>query len=888
MPELHQALAVRVSDWRAAGYPTDRYPAVAEILRFAIEGEEDGAPFPASGHLRYLRAAQFRALETYWYLRVVAATPHVADLYRDCFPATHERLAALGLDAPALTNLALDLGYDGLLERVRADDALVREHRLAAIRETLTLDYPSWILALAMGAGKTILVGAIVATEFALAIEYPDSGGPDDPDGARFLENALVFAPGTTIIESLRELSTIPFERLLPPRLRRPFAAALKITFTRDGERDIPVTRASSFNLIVTNTEKIRIQARPRRRGPVDQLRIAHLTETVDEESRAEANRRLQAIASLPHLGVFSDEAHHTYGRSLGTDLKRVRQTVDYLASATNVVVVVNTTGTPYFERQPLRDVVVWYGLRQGIEDGILKEVAGNVYSYAFDPAQADEFVADVVTDFVGEYGDHRLPDGSPARLAIYFPQNDDLDELQPHVELALARAGLPPTVVLRNTVRSSQSEIDAFNRLKDPASPHRVILLVNKGTEGWDLPSLFATALARRLRTSNNFVLQAASRCLRQVPGNDRPARIYLSEDNRGILDRQLRETYGETLGQIRDQRRASRPDVIRLRKTNLPTIRIRRERTELRRAQAVDAAAAIVLVRPELPPAAATLTRTVLDVGLSAASRRVLRQLGESLAIDTSVDLVSAYAAAVALAANYRLDPWPVLDALRTAYGDDPVPVAHLDALASQFEDQLGGYREVPIAEEAELAIVRPEGFEAVELDGTIVRQAEISYPVDKASLVWPPGRVGENAGDYGFHYVPYNFDSTPEADFYERILRELNLRRDEVEDVYFTGAITDPRKTDLAFTYERDGRQHRYTPDFVVHARGDRWLLVEIKMTARRDDPVEGRDGLKARALRRLEADNPGRLVYRMIFADEVVPANDVAAVREFLGT
>jgi type III restriction enzyme len=40
------------------------------------------------------------------------------------------------------------------------------------------------------------------------------------------------------------------------------------------------------------------------------------------------------------------------------------------------------------------------------------------------------------------------------------------------------------------------------------------------QGDQGWNCPSLFATALARRLRTSNNFVLQAATRCLRQFPG--------------------------------------------------------------------------------------------------------------------------------------------------------------------------------------------------------------------------------------------------------------------------------------------------------------------------------------------------------------------------------
>ena len=49
-----------------------------------------------------------------------------------------------------------------------------------------------------------------------------------------------------------------------------------------------------------------------------------------------------------------------------------------------------------------------------------------------------------------------------------------------------------------------------------------------------------------------------------------------------------------------------------------------------------------------------------------------------------------------------------------------------------------------------------------------------------MDRAALVWNTDLVGEKkSGDYGFHYVPDNFDSTPEADFYERILAQLNLR-------------------------------------------------------------------------------------------------------------
>jgi len=554
---LFQCLTARVQEWRDKQYLVEEYPTIAEILDWAKA--PDGSGFQ-------LRKPQIRALETYWYLRLVENTPHIVALYRNLIPKQSDLLSALGLQHEDIKSFVLDNSMDALLGRIKTDDDFVRQYRLESLRETLTLNYPSYILALAMGAGKTALIGAIIATEFAMALEHPE--GP-------FVQNALVFAPGTTIIESLRELAQIPYERILPPRLYKHFAASVKITFTRDGEKDIPVILGSVFNIVVTNTEKIRIQKENIRKSDMGKL----FASKQEEEARTEiANLRLQAIASLPHLAVFSDEAHHTYGQALNTELKKVRKTVDYLYDKSpNLICVVNTTGTPYFQRQPLRDVVVWYGLSQGIHDSILKEVANNIQSFTFDDASTDQFISHVILDFFKDYGDVTLPNGAPARLALYFPQNDDLTELRPAIETALTQLGLSPALCLRNTSESSQAEVDAFNRLNDPTAAHRVILLVNKGTEGWNCPSLFACALARRLRTSNNFVLQAASRCLRQVPANNKPARIYLSADNRAILDRQLQETFGESISDLNQAKTSTRLAVIQLRKIKLPPLVIR-----------------------------------------------------------------------------------------------------------------------------------------------------------------------------------------------------------------------------------------------------------------------------------------------------------------------
>jgi hypothetical protein len=874
MNTLYERIERGVADWREAGYPSDDYPAIGEIL--------DYATLPESDTRRFLRKAQLRALETYWYLRLVEGTSHIFDLYKRTYPRRLDLLAALGLDREEIKDFVLNEGMDELWRRIREDDAFVKDHKLESIHETLTLDYPSYILALAMGAGKTMLIGAIAASEFAMALEYhPDTSGP-------FIQNALVFAPGLTILESLRELADVDYAKILPPRLYRPFEATYKLIFTREGEKDIPVIRGSRYNLVVTNTEKIRIQKRTYRHHTWSAMYYEHML----EQYEAEANLRLRAIASLPNLGLFSDEAHHTYGREMGERLKRVRQTVDYLHEKTNVIAVVNTTGTPYYERQPLRDVVIWYGLSEGIRDGILKSVEGSIYAYDFEQQHTDQFVAQVVRDFFESYGDVALPNGAPAKLAMYFPQTKDLREMRPVVERTLMEMGYPIDLVLRNTSKSTQSEIDAFNRLNHPESRHRVILLVNKGTEGWDCPSLFACALARKLRRSKNFVLQASTRCLRQVPGNDRKARIYLSMDNRGTLDQQLQETYGETVDELNRTGQQTRTSRLVVRKMRIPPLVIKkiiRHVVPTVKTSEFSQSSEVSLQQPDVETET-VLVKTVYTPEVQPDRRSVLRPVAEERA---TYDVVGPdlYGAATELAAVYRLDVWRVYSELKRLYGAGAtVPEAHLAALARQIEEQTQRYKIEEEEIEVALALVRPEGFDEERDDeGNVVYTAEITYRKDKEHLLlsWRE-MMPHNDGDFGFHYDPYNFDSKPEQDFFRQMLHAINVAPEQVEDIYFTGGLTDPRKTEFYVEYKgEDGRWHRYSPDFVVRRKDGRCTIVEIKAERERHHPVDGEKGRKAMALRRWEMLNPDRLQYEIIFTDsDSVGFNQLAPIRDFI--
>lgn len=872
---LYEILSAKVAEWRRQNYPCDDFPAIAEILEWAQK--PDISSFQ-------LRAPQSRALETYWYLRLIEKTPHIFDLYTHCLPRITERLSALGLDHPDLRDLVLDVGFDELVDKIRDDDVFVKQYHLEAIRETLTLKYPSYILALAMGAGKTVLIGAIFASEFAMAQEYPNG---------RFVENALVFAPGKTIIESLRELAEMRYEAVLPPRFFKPFAASVKLTFTRDGDPTIPVIPNSQFNVIVTNTEKIRIQKENIRKSDLGPL----FSKAKEDEARAEvANLRLQAIASLPNLAIFSDEAHHTYGQAMDADLKKVRKTVDYLHNphpsntserknhASNLICVINTTGTPYFQHQPLKDVVIWYGLSEGIRDGILKEVAGNIQAFDFEGNVAT-YLTHVIDDFFKDYGGVSLPDGTPSKLAIFFPQTDDVEQYRPVIEAKLASLGLSPTLLLEHHTKNDHKE--EFDRFKSKDSIHRVALLVDRGVEGWNVPALFACALARKLKSSNNFVLQATSRCLRQVPGNTHKARIYLSLDNRAILDRQLQETYGETISDLNRTMTKSRSWKITLRKVDIPPLVVRKlVKTIVRVDKNI---APLQLNAPDVG-GRPSLTKTVYTIAEHPGSYRVLQQLGDTVTIESNTDTVDLFSAAVDLAATYHLDPMTMHSQLRSIYPEQmAIPIEHLTHLAQQIEDQTRFYEIKEETVEVALALIKPDGFQKeVTADGVETYTAEISYPIDRQELLTSWNEWKSDAGRFGFHYDPYNFDSKPERSFFSQLLSDLQLTSEQIEDVYFTGALTDPQKTDFFVEYKgEDHAWHRYTPDFVIRRKDGGCMIVEIKKEHDRLHPVDGENGSKAVATRKWVGLNPDLLKYQMVFTDrDEIGYDQAQTARKFI--
>jgi len=794
------------------------------------------------------------------------------------FPRRSDLLQALNIDKKQEI-LQMIMDDEDYLERIKIDDEFAKRNNLESLKESLDLTYPSYILALAMGAGKTILIGSIIAIEFALSIEYPD---------ANFMKNALVFAPGTTIIESLKEIADIPFNKILPQRLYRPFMANIKLTYTKSGDKDIPVEQGGNYNLIVTNTEKIMLR-KIRKSATQTQLEF----EEKEKQEQLQANLRLQKIASLPNLGIFSDEAHHTYGQKLGEELKRVRSTINYLHEKKEIICVVNTTGTPYYKKQTLKDVVFWYGIAEGIQDNILKSLENGIRSYSIrkENESNQEMIHDIVQHFWEKYGNIKTIDGCNSKIAFYFPTEEALLNGRLHIETALVKLEQPNTLILKNTQTSTKQEIEAFNALNDPMSIHRVILLVGKGTEGWNCPSLFATALIRKLTSANNFLLQASTRCLRQISNNKLNATIYLDGNNVATLDNELQETYGSSLRELNEKKAEMVTQRLFILKTEIPKLLVKKI---IQKVVQTDKGTKSIQLDLPINSEQETISITTYNPNIVSESK-VLYQSSEGNKTIEINDTINIYTASMLIADNYYLDNFDLLKKLKNLYVDE-IPSNHLIKLFEQVESQTCNYIITTEEVEEALAIIRLNNYDGennFKTDNEGRLYTEIRYTKGNDVNFLSKEKTENNTNDFGFHYTPYNFDSSPEKDFYINLLNMINEKPEDVEDIYFTGALTDPNKTDFYFEYKgNDNQFHNYFPDFVIRkkAKGkkeSKFYIVEIKSEKERDDTIVGEQGMKKLKMDELQNININRFKYEIVFVPgSTVPTDKYSNIKEFL--
>ena len=791
----------------------------------------------------FLRPPQFEAFEIYVFLKEFGQNNHVHELFKDWAKneGLFEDFQTTGADKAGQETLFgfLDLEgkdqYDEIFEKL-SDRARA---------------YPNYIFALTMGLGKTILMATCIYYEFLLANKWSKD--------KKYCKNALVFAPDTTVLHSLKEIQTFDLTKVIPPEYANFLRSNLKFHFLDDTASTIGAQDGSSFNVIISNTQKIILKRKKAKPSVTDKL-FNEKTGTMNEvygelyemlgmdapENDADlaVNARFQRIARLPQLGIYVDEAHHSMGTKLADDLGQskkesaLRRTIDELARAleaknTQVVGCFNYTGTPYVKDRIMPEVVYAYGLKGAIDKAYLKQpefidYKGNVKS--------TDFLKQVVTDFWTKEGENRR-EGMLPKLAIFASTIDELStEIQPELEKILAELGAPANRILVNVgdpKKTSQEDIREFRRLDTPESEKQFILLVGKGREGWNCRSLFGVALYRKPK-SRIFILQSTMRCLRSIGDIQETGRIYLSEENMKILEDELQQNFRVTTDEIGPKKQ---DDKILVEITAVPppvVLKLNRRRQLFNTKK-----------KPKPDGLEFDLSKSALDGFRSKVRRRGSVNSAFADETDITEDLE-----------NRKFTKFSLVAELARYFGGESISPFGLqdmlEAASPSFEKIVDA---VNMSNEVLYELVIPKIFHALfeiekfEKDTEEIVELVKGYNPETNHIpsfkfkAKPDLVAGRDYPEYiqvkdkSFHLDHYCFDSLPELDFFKRV---LDLKEDD--KIYFTGMLVHGQSGfQVNYIHPESHTVCNYYPDFLVVRGNGETHLIEIKAQWQENDPV-----------------------------------------------
>lgn len=788
---------------------------------------------PTENPKAFLRPPQFEALEMYVFLKEFLDNRQVADI----FDLWRKREGVFS-DRSYYSSRSQDTLFDDFT--IEQTDVVFK--RMRKFQE----DYPNYIYALTMGLGKTILMATCIFYEFLLANKYPKD--------KRFIHNALVFAPDKTVLESLREIVTFDKAKVVPPEYARLLDANIKFAFLDDPSTPLNVIEGSAFYIVISNTHKIIVKKRHIEDSAATRLFNMPSTSLLSDLYRAEANdgednvfdenmltvnQRFQKLTRLKQLGVYVDEAHHLFGAGLEKELRSksstktsLRDTINLLASRTDVVACFNYTGTPYVNKQPLPDVVYGYGLAESIRNRYLKEAQPQ----GFENVKNEDFLRNAITQFWEKYQNQTF-EGLNPKLAIFASTVDEAtEEVRPVVESTLTDLGVDTSKILINIGDSKitkDEDIRNFNNLDVPGSvgnEKQFIILVNKGREGWNCRSLFGVALYRTPK-SKIFVLQATMRCLRKITDEQQTALVFLSKENFDILDAELEKNFNMDLdGLTQKSPKPKRTYQVRMlppeRTVTLKHIWREYDLVEKEYKEPID----FDLSDEELlveKYQALVYEKQKISSQTTVKGRNVdeIRQMKQYSLFTLSAD-ISRYLNRSPLLIHRILtesiDGSERVVEVVNRYND----VIH-DRLIPTIFHSLYDLKSSIHSEDRELVLLREPAnagyYEFRAKEELVVEQAD--------------QKLTESQRNKSFHADTYCFDSKPELEMFWQYIES-----EKVKEIYFTGMFTS-RQGDLGIQYfdPESKRIRLYYPDFVARMADDTWQLVEVKADFQIDDAL-----------------------------------------------
>ncbi|MBR5180288.1 MAG: DEAD/DEAH box helicase family protein [Lachnospiraceae bacterium] len=710
--------------------------------------------------------------------------------------------------------------------------------------------YPNYIYALTMGLGKTYLMATCIFYEFLLARTYPKD--------EKYCHNALIFAPDKTVLQTLHSIVTFDKSKVVPPEYAWILDSNIKFHFLDDTNISLDTVNDSDYNIIISNTQKIIVKKKHKEPSAKERLykmpaalsKLKPSDDVILDETALKDNIRFKKLCRLPQLGVYVDEAHHLFGSELEKSLRRgkkddddsgktsLRGTINILAKATKVVACYNFTGTPYVGSQILPEVVYSCALYNAIHNKYLKQAD----PHGYENVKNEDFLREAISTFLEKYGGQKYEYLNP-KMAIYAASIDEAENVvRPTVEKILSDLNYDTNTILVNNGNTKHSDIKLFYDLDVPNSEgdkKQFIILVGKGTEGWDCRSLFAVAMFRN-PNSATFVLQATMRCMRQITDTQQTASIFLSKENWDILNLELHNNFGMSIEDLsipnsKPKRRCEvrvlpPPRIIKLKfvsrtykcvelkptepiNFNLSALDLEKYKSYVYTKESITSENGVIKteanhIRTKTKYSKITLVAE-LSRYLNIPCIKLSRIISNSVdGIDKILDLVNEY--------NSIIEEVITPCVFRYLY--------KLESEDNYFE------KEVTLLK----APKDPDYYEFHAQDNMIVTKQSNDFSKEDIKK--------------SFHADTYCFDSNP-----ERSLFYQYIKSDKVKEIYFTGMFTSNHSDFSVYYYDPDsGRLRKYYPDFLAKMNDDTYQIIEVKQDNMIEDSVVNAKKLAAEQL------------------------------------
>ncbi len=260
---------------------------------------------------------------------------------------------------------------------------------------------------------------------------------------------------------------------------------------------------------------------------------------------------------------VISDEAHHIYS----PDDAATKKWFDFITSTDyNFAYHIGVTGTPYIGNEYFHDVIYRYGIKQAMEDGVIKKI-----DYKLEEADQDKGWDETWhnhNEIAEKYSGKLKPLTIVVADRIYrtveiwkelsdfIAKKEKTSFTEASKKVIWVASGIPSSKqekgVIQSIVESPEKirkeNLSILKTVDEPDNPVEWIISVAMLTEGWDVKNVFQIVPhEQRAFNSKLLIAQVLGRGLRIPKGVEQP--VYVRINNHEKWSQEIKDLYEEVL---------------------------------------------------------------------------------------------------------------------------------------------------------------------------------------------------------------------------------------------------------------------------------------------------------------------------------------------------